>query len=28
VAVEARLDSRSRRFEERIFDQYPFGTIH
>ena len=27
VAVEARLDSRDRRFEERISDQYPFGTI-
>jgi hypothetical protein len=28
VTVEACLDSRNRRFEERIFDQYPFGTIH
>ena len=28
MTVEARLDSRDRRFEERIFDQDPFGTIH
>ena len=28
VTIEARLDSRDRRFEEWIFDQYPFGTIH
>ena len=28
MAVEARLYPRDRRFEERILDQNPFGTIH
>jgi hypothetical protein len=28
MAVEARLDSCDCGFEERIFDQYPFATIH
>ncbi len=26
MTIEARLDSRDRDFEERVFDEYPFAT--